>query len=187
MQKWYGVMKHIPVAFSSLLCLLIGASSSFALGPKSPAEQLLNDIRERGGKVVLLEKFDSPEWRLITEAIASGDREWLSVANELRTFSDAASSEDLDISLGLALSRHPARVFRSMKNRSDDESVKWICGSEPIDEDRSAKDTLQFFEKRREVVAAVVDKVLAHKRDVCLGAIQDVLERVTERREKVQE
>ena len=66
------------------------------------------------------------EFDKVLSGVESADPAWLRIAVELRQFSDAAASEDLDSSVALALPKAPERVLALVGHGFD---LEFICTS----------------------------------------------------------
>jgi len=95
--------------------LLIGGGAS----PSSEtldAEQIRALIKKHGTREALHQIFDDLKSEMaLADGIATGRREWLAIAAELRPVSDGASGETLCMSIQEALPRNPAGVLELMR------------------------------------------------------------------------
>jgi hypothetical protein len=108
--------------------LVIIATASLVLATESdlpPADVLLREIDGRGARFVLGELWrDEPLFDALCARIATGDPQWLLVADRLRPVSDAAASFSLDFSVALALPSAPIQVLQLLDSSF---SLPGIC------------------------------------------------------------
>src|ERR671926_504703 len=106
------VMKTCPglFLFAGLSC---GApqpersASNEASARSAAAAAVLRQAQARGAAAVVDSMFHDPAFDdVVTSGIGSGDSLWLVVARTLKPASDAAISESLEMSLGVALPRN---------------------------------------------------------------------------------
>lgn len=100
---------------------MLGAVNSFfalwmslavaSAGTLSPAE-LQSRIHSQGGHKVLWALWDNQaEWNQLFSGVASGNPDWLKIAQALHPFSDGAASEDIHNAVAQALPKAPERTL----------------------------------------------------------------------------
>ncbi len=101
-----------------------------AEGAPSP-EDIIARIQRNGGKTVLEDFWNhEAEFEAVLRGVESGNRRWLEVAQLLKPFSDAGSSELINYAVARALPIDPQRVLRMIGHGFE---LEFICTS-PFDE-----------------------------------------------------
>ena len=78
-----------------------------------PAEDIKARIKTHGANATLRSVYgDELVWSNLLSGIATGDKEWLRIATQLRPVADAGSGEQLDQAVGEALEHHRATSSR---------------------------------------------------------------------------
>ena len=114
-----------------------------AEGAGSP-EDIIARVQRDGGKTVLEELWNhEAEFEAALRGIESANRRWLEVARLLRPFSDAGSSEEIDMAVGRALPKDPERVLLMIGH--DGFQLEFVCTS-PFDEPRPG--VAEAYERR---------------------------------------
>ncbi len=138
----------------------------------APTAKQMNDKIEKEGAKAVIEKLtahNQAEWHRVVRRIDLGSPEWLGIAGKLLKGSDAGTSEDLRISLAVALTHNPEGVLRMA---GSDLPLEQVC-------------TVPFIEPSKHVVAnhklrvkaalrRVTAKDLTEKKAACLKSIERV-------------
>lgn len=157
-----------------LLLFLLSQTTNANKIPNKLAVKIQEAIEKEGGRIVLNKIFSTPEWDSAMVGISNGSPTWLKVAGKLRPFSDAASSEDLSISIGIALGNNPTAVFNEFGRADDSTSLSGYCKSMPIED--TLPHLIQLFEKRKSALTRSKSiKWRAHRAD-CLKEVNLELE-----------
>jgi hypothetical protein len=169
------------LAVSVILIEGIGALGGSAHALLTP-RKIKSEISREGPTQVLRRLFeDDSAWETVGRGIGSGSGQWLQVAAQLRSVSDAGASEGLTEAVQEALVHAPnavlalactvpaTRCFR----------VEDVCGGYgpgQIEDERPLATILALVKKRKHVVKGVQEGNLAAKRQICLDQL-DALER----------
>jgi hypothetical protein len=128
-------------------------------------------IREKGAATALRQIYESEkQWQELLRGIATGQVNWLNVANELRPASDAGSAEQLELAVGEALEHRPSTVLR----------VAFpvfgvsVCGGPDVDDARfdSYELSIRAIAKRRKLLSRISAPNLRRARDLCVGELE---------------
>jgi hypothetical protein len=92
----------------------LAAASPPVTPEKATAQSILDEVKARGPKVALHEYTSTAvkKWHYILSQVETGDTQWLLVADQLHTASDASYSEDLEFAVATALPKNPKGVLR---------------------------------------------------------------------------
>ena len=121
-------MKHI-----FLVGMLVFSGFVLACLDVSDPDVVIQDAKKIGEKNYLMHLVDDPEkWIYVLYKIESGNNAWLTVAEMLRSVSDAATTQALVYSMSFALKNAPENVLARLDKHY---SVKAVCGSPFIEED----------------------------------------------------
>ncbi len=112
------------------------------------------------------------EWRQFLTAVAAGDEQWLKVAVQLRSGTDAGTTTQLLNSIGEALEHQPQTVLEIV---SPALGMAGICGAPDVDDKRYDSYSLstKAIEKRKKKLGAITDPVFAEVRDQCIKQLND--------------
>ena len=122
---WGATMRFLSI------CLAIFISSALA-ADSITASDMIARINRDGGKQVLADLWEhEPEFDAVISGIESANRDWLQVAALLKPFSDAGSSEQIDMAVGRALPKDPQRVLHLIGHNGF--QLDFVCTS-PFDE-----------------------------------------------------
>ncbi len=166
------------------VCLFLASIIVFsgqAYSEELNAGQILQEIKEQGPRKVIdriwKDDDDHPnsEGPLI-DSIATGKDEWLEVAKQLKPKSDAASAEELDWAVSIALSKNAYGVLNLLRTQSEYFSLNTIC-RDPYLEDTVDLETEEKFLKDAEknlvyMSEANEDKEIDALRWQCLEGIR---------------
>ncbi len=137
--------------------------------PPTEAKQLLAYINRKGAETTLKELTagDESRWNRVLSNIDLGSSLWLDVAKELLSASDAGGTEDLHISLAVALTHNPEAVL-SMVGQTKI-TLEQVCSVPFIEADD--KTEREHVLKVRAALGRVVSPALASKKTECLKII----------------
>ena len=108
---------------NTLTTLLLATFAASAITP----DEISARIQRDGGRKVLWDLWaHEEEFEEILSRIETGSGAWLEVARELRPFSDAGASEEIDIAVGRALPKAPERVLHMIGHGFD---LEFVCTS----------------------------------------------------------
>ena len=131
-------------------------------------------IAEKGPRGTIHQLFEDDErWDQFLEIIATGKKEWLTIAAQLRPATDAHASETLDMALQEALPRNPAGVLDLVA--TDVVSVSQVCGMYgfgQIEDERPNTVLVALVDKRIAAVSALKQPTLSGVRNACLEELQ---------------
>src|SRR5262245_61456739 len=159
----------MPLVTAFLLSLALGAHQQPAAAPA----ELLQEIEAQGAKAVLLRIYDDdPQWQHVLDGIASGSREWLSVAARLKPYA-REQAEELTVAVGRALETEPVNALGVLGGAFDADDV---CSLNTLEQslgpDYAA--ALRSVERRERAVARVTAPALRPQRDACLGFLPEL-------------
>jgi hypothetical protein len=80
---------------------------------------------------VVQDLFDKPKWTEILGKIETGRRQWLDVAVKLYAGTDAGSTEELALAVGVALLHQPRQVLLQVAPVL---GIEEVCSSPDIDD-----------------------------------------------------
>jgi hypothetical protein len=145
------------------LFLLLAAPSGIS------AEQVLRGIARRGARDEFSRVSRSDDdWTAVTDGIASGERDWLRVANEFLAVADDPEAYDLEAAVGEALALAPARVLE-LADSGGEIQISWVCDeTTTFEEDPELEERIALLAERETAVGRVKAASLAPKRERCL-------------------
>lgn len=162
------------IVFFALACLAV----SLTANAKTPVpKELLQEIDEHGAKATiarLVATQEEKDWDYVVEKIRRGKDEWLQVAAELASGSDAGTSSDLKIALAYALPRNPAGVL-SIADSQVFLSTSSLCGLPFIEAERSF--IRKYVKKTKRALTQMKNADLEDKRQSCLNQLITVEQR----------
>jgi hypothetical protein len=112
------------------------------------------------------------EWRQLLTAVATGDEQWLRVAVQLYSGTDAGTTSQLRNSIGEALEHQPQTVLKIVNPAL---GISGICEAPDVDDKRYDSYSLstKAIEKRKKMLGAITDPLLAGVRDQCIKELND--------------
>jgi hypothetical protein len=115
---------------------------------------------------------DGKEWRQLLTAVATGDEQWLKVAVDLYSGTDAGTTTQLLNSIGEALEHQPRAV---LEIASPALRIKDICGAPDVDDKRYDSYSLatKAIKKRKKMLGTITDPHLAGVRNQCISQLND--------------
>lgn len=138
---------HGSLFWGSLLC------AANLLAAPLDAHRVQAELRTTP-RAALQQYFDcSPSGAPAYDAIATGQREWIRVAEEALRHSDACYTEGIQAALGAAMQREPARVL-PLVGKTRLLSADRICIPQ-ISAELAAADQLAELERSRRAIAQV--------------------------------
>ena len=187
------------VAHLILVLLLLIYSHELVLAKnmkqqKLDASTVQNEIKKSGARA-FSDKHPFNQsldyWDAIFDGIATGDDEWLRVAEELRPFSDATMTMGLEGSLGYAIEYNASGVlnvlkklekkesFVTTKKKGDISLIFDICTASVLSIDEyNPKEDLRALRKREVALRKVARIDLEPSRAECLKAIVGEIKRL---------
>jgi hypothetical protein len=158
-----------------MLCARAFLAASFAVvaasgqTPPTEAKQLLAYISRKGADTTLKELTAGNEsrWNKVLSNIDLGSAAWLDVAQGLLPASDAGGTEDLYISLAVALTHNPEGVLSMVGPTKI--TLEQVCSIPFIEADD--KTEREHVLKVRAALGRVVSPALALKKTECLKII----------------
>jgi hypothetical protein len=165
-----GLLQWPTTAVLSLVMTAIPQASAGRLA------EVRNLIAEQGARQALWRLFDDDAaWDSLLNQIASGRRDWLSVASQLRRVSDAHASETLDMAIQEALPRNPVGVLDLVAAGAF--SAQGACGMYgfgQIEDERPPPVLIRLVDRRIAAVSAVKKTSLLGVRDGCLRELESL-------------
>ncbi len=156
-----------------LSAALAATSATIPLTPLTPSV-LQSEIRGHGAKPVVDQLFETQAWWRVTRNIGAGKTDWIALAPDLATGTDAATSETLGISLAEALPKSPHAVLAVLELGGDASPlfVGRVC-SAPFLEDTARHQRLYKAEALH-AVSAVADAQLSNVKAACLDELEKI-------------
>ena len=149
------------------LVIILSALSSLAADRPTP-QSVRNLLATKGGpQTVQLLFEDDATWDLVLKGVSSGRADWLRVAKELRPFTDAHSSETLEMAIEDALLPAPKLALELFGVEA--------CGDSSLamEEPSSLAHVLREVAKRKKAVATVQSQSLASTKKECLRLLDE--------------
>ena len=122
---------------------------------------------------------DDRQWDRFLDLVATGEAPWLSVAAELRSVSDAAASETLDMAIQEALPKNPTGVLQLVSRGSF--TAQGACGMYglgQIEDERPVPVLIGLVDKRMAAVSAADAPGVAPVRDDCLRELRSLRQKL---------
>ena len=169
-------MKIIFAIFIAVICLVTQPASLQA--QELSVKSIQEDLKVKSPKKVVSSLYnDRNKWNILLRKIASGDIEWLKIADILKEGSDAGSSEMLSLAVGEALEHNPENVFKFALESFE---INVICGGPDVDDQRfdSYELSIEAINKRIKKVSAVEDKNLKDECNECLRHLSELKKHV---------
>jgi hypothetical protein len=110
-------------------------------------------------------------WSQLLKGVATGSKDWLGVANQLRNVSDGGVTAQLQLAVGEALERQPRNVL-SMS--VPEFGIDVICGAPDTDDVRfnSYDRSMASISKRERAVRALKDEKLRELQESCVATLE---------------
>jgi len=154
-----------------LAVLLLGGSASATQAPFT-AGAVANSLTSIGPSATLQRIYgNNAEWSVLLSGIASGERNWLRLANQLKRVADGGASEQLSLAVGEALEHRPANVLTIAVPAF---SIFDACGGPDVDDPRfdSYELSMAAINRRQRMVHALRDDSLKSLRDRCISELE---------------
>jgi len=165
-----GRWAYMKSAAIVLALILLGSARAMAIAP----ENVLKLIQDHGAHAAEAKLWGTKEWDEMITGVASGESEWLTVAEKLLPGTDAGSNSELFDAVAWALPKAPANVLGLVsRKRGDWESV---CSGPPVDFPPPG-DSKSYFKRATEAVAGVSNKDLQRVRNECLTRLAKAAKR----------
>lgn len=141
--------------------------------PLNP-ETILQDIDSCGATTTIRKLTCGSEllWNLVLKKIESGASRWLDVAGELAAGTDAATSEDILVTLARVLPKNPGGVLRLADSQSF-LSIDELCGAPFIEPDPDY--FRQYLIEAQNAVEALNDAEVEEPRVRCLARLERII------------
>ena len=135
-------------------------------------------IKEQGAKETVKKLYGNPNaWNGLLLNIASGKREWLNMAVQLKAGADAGISGMLKFAVGEALENAPELVLQVA---ADGFSLEDICGSPDVDDVRFStyEKALESITRRIEALEEIRNQEIGKKRQYCIEKLKESISRL---------
>ena len=135
----------------------------------SEPDQLLVQIQKDGAKTIVqqLPSGKGTAWDHTMDKISNGDRRWLSVAEALRSGTDAGNTQSIYYAVSKALLKAPDRVLRLISDQFPMEAICTVPDIEPTPTELRTEIT-----QATSALALVRDPALITRRDECLASFE---------------
>jgi len=146
-------------------------SGIYALCPAATlsAAEVLASIQHSGAKVTIAELERRDQWQMVTDMISTGDSGWIELVPKLAVASDEAATEDLAISLSVALPKNAPFVLAVLAIEHTINASR-VC-SMPFSEDR-VKDRSAYKRQTQHALDEVKDASLAQTKANCIATLK---------------
>jgi hypothetical protein len=141
---------------------------------------VMEKIKNKGAGATLRALYESnAQWSALLVGISSGKKEWLAIATQLKSVSDAGASEQLTLAVGEALEHQPNNVLTYTVPRF---TISDICSGPDVDDTRfnSLQLAMAAIERRQQMLRSVKNESLARLRDECLVGLEHAKTRVAD-------
>jgi len=159
------------MVFAALMVAIVLQSAS---GVALHASDVRNLITRQGAAGALSSLFqDDSKWDAVLEGVATGTPEWLSIAADLRSVSDAHATETLVMAIQEALPKSPRGVLRLVtRGTFTTTDACGMYGFGQIEDERPVSLLLGLVDKRIAAVSHVDASELATARQACLQELR---------------
>jgi hypothetical protein len=155
-----------------LFFCFVATTSACATGVLT-ARQVAIEIKAHGAREAIATLAANDQWDTVTAHIVNGETEWIALAPQLASGSDAGSAEDLGIALAYALPKQPAAVLRVIDPANGPVTgTDRVCGM-PFIED-SVEDLPAYRRQARAALEAITDPTLQKAKQGCIAALEKV-------------
>lgn len=156
------------------LLVMILAAASISWPSHPTVEQVEKAIQERGASAVVDElnhQEGTSAWESIEDRVATGNGRWLRIAQQLRPYTDAGTSESLDNSIAEALPKNAEGVLAMLgKDQSKEFTTDRVCSGETFIE--VSRTTLRrHLRAGITAVEKVNDPKLQPVKEACVAAL----------------
>jgi hypothetical protein len=158
------------IAVSLALALIVGAPQAMHVS----SEEVRTSIAEKGARATLRALLaDEERWDQLIGEIGSGKSDWLEVAVQLRTVSDAHATETLDMALQEALPANPTGVLNLVRRGAfTAHEVCGMYGFGQIEDERPVSELVLLVDRRIAAVSVIAKPELAATRNHCLDELR---------------
>jgi hypothetical protein len=160
---------HITsILMAAILCPTLAVAQ-----PSITTDSVAHRIATTGAKKTVDAMYQNgKEWHQFLSAVAAGDEQWIKVAVQLRSGTDAGTTTQLLNSIGEALEHQPQTV---LENVIPVLAIADICGAPDVDDKRYDSYSLSThaIEKRKKMLRNITDPVLVEVRDKCIKQLND--------------
>ena len=154
--------KQLPLIVACIV-VFVGACASEAFTP--------NDVQQvvdaKGAKAAIDSLYGTPEWDALISGIASGDSDWLKVADAIVPGSDAGSASELKDAVAWALPHAPDEVLRMVK---DDSPWENTCLGPPVDFPKEGPN--QYFSNSIAALERMSSNAMQGAKQACLEQLR---------------
>ena len=160
--------KILLFIFPAMLCVPAAASETLALTPQA----ITKYVDEHGAQEAvknLYQDNDTRRWDFVTHKMQSGDARWLGVAKKIAEGTDAGTSEDLVITLAIALPKNPKGVLQLI-GTTNFLSYESVCNAPFIEP--TAAYLKNYLQKARQALKKLNDPAVEDQRIKCLSQIE---------------
>jgi hypothetical protein len=161
-------MKFLTIlAMGVALAAPIVAAPSLGVAATPPgAKTLQAEIQAKGAKAVVAElrAGPSPQWEPVLNKISLGGADWLALAGDLLSGTDAATTQGVFGALSEALSNNPRAILAML---GPDAGVADVCIDRQIEPTPARRQA--FIARTRAALLTVKAEGLRPKRDACLA------------------
>jgi hypothetical protein len=158
-----------PIMLTIVAFAVIVGSTAVAASKLSP-EQITADIEARGPNAVVSHLLESGDYDRVLERIDTGADAWVALGPKLAPGTDAASAEELTISLAYALPKNARVVLSALDSESKIISPEAVCGVPFIE--GTVRDIPAYVRRAKAAVSAVTGDTLRSKKAACLAALK---------------
>jgi hypothetical protein len=148
----------------------LGSARAMAIAPGD----VLKLIEDHGAHAADAKLSGTKEWDEMIAGVASGESEWLTVAEKLLPGTDAGSTSELFDAVAWALPKAPVNVLALVSRKRTDWEV--VCSGPPVDFPPPG-DSDSYFKRATDAVAGITNKELQGVRAECLTRLATAAKR----------
>jgi len=136
-------------------------------------------LKSHGAKYVVETLWEKRRWDDFANEIDSGKSAWVALVPKIAPGTDAATTEELAISLAYALPRNPSAVLSVLDDRMMPVSPQMVC-SAPFVED-TVRDIPHYINRSRSALEKVKDDQLTKQKAECLTELEKTSKQIQAR------
>lgn len=141
-----------------------------------------DQIKSHGAKYVVDALSNQNRYEELLKHIDSGESAWVALAPELSRGTDAATAEELAISLAIGLPKNPAAVLSALDPQTEPLAPERVCGVPFIE--GTVKDIPGYIRRSQSALQRVQDARLAKRKTQCLDGLNEAAKTIQVDRRK---
>ena len=141
-----------------------------------------DQIKSHGAKYIVDALSNQDRYEELLKHIDLGESDWVALAPELAPGTDAATAEELAISLALGLPKNPAAVLSALDPKMEPLAPERVCGVPFIE--GTVKDIPGYIRRSQSALQRVQDVRLATRKTECLDGLNEAAKNIQVDRQK---